>query len=30
MTLDGLFGVLAGAVCVAVFEVGKKLFTKRA
>jgi hypothetical protein len=30
MTLDGVFGVLAGAVCVLFFEGGKKLFKRRA
>jgi predicted DNA repair protein MutK len=29
MTLDGVFGVLAGAVCVLVFELGKRLLKKR-
>lgn len=29
MTLDGVFGVLAGAVCVVIFEVGKKLFKRK-
>lgn len=30
MTLDGLFGIAAGAVCVAVFELGKRVFKKGA